>query len=207
MTWCVPRQSSSSAAVAVGAVGQRVQRVLADEQARGADHVGDAGARRRAARRRARGCGTTARPRSCSSAEHDEHRAARRPVAEQLGGALGRRRVERRRVEDRERAALGVHRQRAAQRGAALLAVDLEGVAARLRAEDGAAAGPDRRARGAGAGAAGALLAPRLGAAAADLAARLRRRVALRGGRSARRARSRGRAGRGSGRRRRRRRA
>ena len=42
--------------------------------------------------------------------------------------------------------------------------VDLAGVAARMRAEDDAAAGPLRRAGGALAGAAGALLAPRLGA-------------------------------------------
>ena len=87
-------------------------------------------------------------------------------------------------------------RQRAAQRGAALLAVDLEGVVARLRAEDGAAAGPDRRARRAGAGAAGALLAPRLGAAAADLAARLGRRACPGGARRAPRGPTRGRAGR-----------
>ena len=76
-------------------------------------------------------------------------------------------------VEERDRLALGVHGERAAQCGALLLAVDLEGVAARLRAEDGAAAGPDRAAARAGAGAAGALLAPRLRATAADLAAGL----------------------------------
>ena len=45
---------------------------------------------------------------------------------------------------------------------AALLAVDLEGVVARIRAEDDAAAGEVRRARRAGAGAARALLAPGL---------------------------------------------
>src|ERR1700722_8518491 len=49
----------------------------------------------------------------------------------------------------------------------------------RLRAEHGAAAGPDRRARRAGTGAAGALLAPRLGATAGDLAPRLGRVRAL----------------------------
>src|SRR5204862_3220807 len=52
------------------------------------------------------------------------------------------------------------------------LAVDLEGVVARLRAEDDAAAGPDRRADRAGAGPAGALLPPRLGAATAHPGAR-----------------------------------
>ena len=45
-------------------------------------------------------------------------------------------------VEHEQRAALGVHRQRAAQRGAARLAVDLDDVVARARAEDDAAAGP-----------------------------------------------------------------
>ena len=69
--------------------------------------------------------------------------------------------------------ALGVQRQRAAQRGALLLAVDLEGVGARLGPEHDAAPGPQRRAAGAGAGAAGALLAPGLGAAAGDHCARL----------------------------------
>src|SRR5262249_666554 len=102
------------------------------------------------------------------------------PVAEQRGGLLGRRGVgERPGVEDGDRATLGVDRQRAAQRRAALLAVDLERVVTRRRAEDGAAAGPDRRARRAGAGTAGALLAPGLGRATADLAARLGRRRAL----------------------------
>src|SRR6185503_16017115 len=66
-----------------------------------------------------------------------------------------------------------------AQRGAALLAVDLEGVVARRGPEDDAAAGEVRRADRALAGAAGALLAPRLRAAAADVAARLRRGRAL----------------------------
>ena len=113
--------------------------------------------------------------RSCASVSTMSVGAPRPESASSVGGALRRRRVERRRVEDRDRAALGVHRQRAAQRRAALLAVDLEGVVARRGAEDRAAADPDRRARRAGAGAAGALLAPRLGAAAADVAARLRR--------------------------------
>ena len=57
-------------------------------------------------------------------------------------------------VEDRERAALCVQRQRAAQRGALLLAVDLEGVRTRLRAErrcrrrPRSASGWSRRGRG-----------------------------------------------------------
>src|SRR5204862_8333191 len=61
---------------------------------------------------------------------------------------------------------------------AALLAVDLEGVGARLGAEGGAAPRPLRSAHGARAGAAGALLAPGLCAAARDHAARARGRRA-----------------------------
>ena len=182
-----PCQASSLAVVAVGAVGERVERRPARRAARAAPiDVGDADVRRRAARE------TRSRLRNdsatCSSlvAEDDEHRAAGcRPVAEQLGGLLGRRRVdERRGSKTASEPRSACTRQRAAQRGAALLAVDLEGVVARLRAEDGAAAGPDRRARRAGAGAAGALLAPRLGAAAADLAAGLGRRACPGGARS-----------------------
>ncbi len=101
------------------------------------------------------------------------------PVAEQARRRARRGLVEARGVEDRERVALGVHGEHAAQRGAALLAVDLEGVVARRGAEDDAAAGEVRRADRALAGAAGALLAPRLRAAATDVAARLRRGRAL----------------------------
>src|SRR6202042_72293 len=71
-----------------------------------------------------------------------------------------------------QRLALGVGRERGAERGPARLAVDLDGVVARMRPEYGAAARPDRRAGGTGAGAAGALLAPRLGATAGDFATR-----------------------------------
>ena len=120
-----------------------------------------------------RGCGRRARPRT-PRRHHHERRARLLPVVEQVVRALRLRRLEGRRVEHRERAALGVQRERAAQRGALLLAVDLEGVGARLGTEDDAAAGPDRGAVGAGAGATGALLAPRLGATAGDLCARLR---------------------------------
>ena len=49
-------------------------------------------------------------------------------ASSRLGGLRGARRVEARRVDHVDRAALGVHRQRAAQRGAAGLAVDLEDV-------------------------------------------------------------------------------
>ena len=112
-------------------------------------------------------------------------------------------RVERAGVEDRHRAALGVQRQRAAQRRALLLAVDLEGVGARLRAEHDATAGPDRRAARAGAGAAGALLAPWLGATAGDHRRGSSSPRCRAGARPARRARSGARAGRGSARRRR----
>ena len=104
--------------------------------------------------------------------------------------------VERAGVEPEHRAALGVQRQRAAQRGLAGLAVDLDGVVARAGAEDDAAAGPLRGADRARAGAAGALLAPRLGAAAADHAARAWWRACPGGARPARRSRSRARAGR-----------
>src|SRR2546430_15304269 len=65
-------------------------------------------------------------------------------------------------------------RERAAERGAASLAVDLDLEAPRARWEGEAAARELRRADRARAGAAGALLAPRLGAAAGDEAATLR---------------------------------
>src|SRR6185436_6514720 len=107
--------------------------------------------------------------------EDHEHRAAAGPVAEQLGGGAGGGLVEVRRVEDRQRRALGVDRQDGAQRGAALLAVDLDRVVARRGPEHDAAAREVRCADRALAGAAGALLTPRLRAAAADLAAGLRR--------------------------------
>ena len=127
----------------------------------------------------ARGCGTRAPRRACSSVRTSSTEPPPAQSASSSAAFLVDGVSKRARVEHGDRAAVGVHAQRAAQRGAALLAVDLEGVVARLRAEDDAAAGPDRRARRAGAGAAGALLAPRLGAAAADVAAGLGRRRAL----------------------------
>ncbi len=84
--------------------------------------------------------------------------------------------LERARVEDRDRAALGVQRERAAQRSALLLAVDLEGVGARLGTEHRATASPDRRAVGARTRASGALLTPRLRATAGDHPTRFRSR-------------------------------
>ena len=155
--------------------------LLGDQQRGGADEVGDAAVARRQHRDAAQ-VAERQRHVGLVLGEDDQHRAAAGPLGDELVGLLGRGRVEGRRVEDRDRAAVGVRAQRAAQRGAALLAVDLEGVVARVGAEDDAAAGPDRRARRAGAGAAGALLAPRLGAAAADVAARLGRRGALAAG-------------------------
>ena len=111
--------------------------------------------------------------------QRDQHRTAAVGV-QQLGGLRRARRVaEAGGVDDVDRPALGVHRQRGAQRGATSLAVDLEDVVTRARAEDRAAARPDRRAAGAGACAAGALLAPRLRAAAGDHAAGLGRVRAL----------------------------
>ena len=97
--------------------------------ARGADHVGRRPRRRRRARRRRRCCGRTWRRSPRSSAEHHQHaacavevgRAPRRPAWSRA------RRTPR--VDDRERAAVGVHGQRRAQRAAARLAVDLDGVA------------------------------------------------------------------------------
>src|SRR3954463_5292994 len=160
--------------LALGAGGELVERLLGDEQPGGADEVGDADARR-GQHRHARQIAERQRDPRLLLGQHDEHRAPAGPVAEQLRGGARRRLAEGRRVEDRERLALGVHGEHAAQRGAALLAVDLERVVARRGAEDDAAAGEVRRADRALAGAAGALLAPRLRAAAPDVAARLRR--------------------------------
>ena len=96
-----------------------------------------------------------------------------------LGGAGRLGLLERAAVDDVQRPGLGMGGEGDAKRLQPRLAVDLAGVAARMRAEDHAAAGPVRRAGGAGAGAAGALLAPRLRAPARDQAACLRRRGAL----------------------------
>ena len=112
-------------------------------------------------------------PRSASrlGGEHDQRGARLVPVLQQLLRAAGLGGLEGRGIEDRDRAPLGVYGKRAAQGRSLLLAVDLEGVGARLWAERGAAARPQRRSVGARAGAAGALLAPRLGAAARNHAA------------------------------------
>ena len=110
------------------------------------------GARRRSRRRRRRcrpACTLTpldvaeglARRSRRSAPTHDQRGRRSPKPAERLGGGLGRRR---RRTsagsQTRQRAALGVDRQRGAQRLLARLAVDLDGVAARLRAERDAAA-------------------------------------------------------------------
>ena len=121
-----------------------VERGLGDEQRaprrRGRRRRRPVGRQHRHARR---GCGTTARRAPRSSASTHEHAAPLRgPVAEQLGGLRGsraRRSAPASRTASEPRSACT--RQRAAQRGAALLAVDLEGVVARRGAEDDAAAG------------------------------------------------------------------
>ena len=125
----------------------------------GADHVGDAGVA--AEHDHAAGCcGRTWR----TSPRRRRAAPARGPSpksAERLGGRLGRGRVVDGGVADGERAAVGVHAERRAQRAAARLAVDLDRVAARRGAEGDAAAVAVAGADRAGAGAAGALLAPR----------------------------------------------
>src|SRR3954452_21016117 len=110
--------------------------------------------------------------------EHQEDAAVAVEAGDRLGRRLGRRRVERGRVEPGDRAPLGVHRQGRPQRAPARLAVHLDRVGARLRAERHATAlavGGRERAH---ASAARALLAPGLGAGHRDLAAHLRGRRA-----------------------------
>src|SRR5438552_5223296 len=176
MTWLWSmsglRSGGRGELLAAGALRELLQRVLRDEQGGGADHVGHARARCRQDRDALEVAERQGDARLLLG-QDDEERAPVRPVADELRGLLRGGLLEARRVENRDRAALGMHGERAAQRGAALLAVDLEGVAARLGTEGGAAAGPDGRARRAGARAAGALLAPRLRAAARHLSAGL----------------------------------
>src|SRR5207248_672943 len=95
------------------------------------------------------------------------------PVAKQLSRALGRglREVA---VKDGDGIALGMDREGTAERSAAGLAVDLDGVPAWAGAEYGGSALPQRGPRRARASPPGALLSPRLAAAASDLAARSR---------------------------------
>ncbi len=156
----------------------------------GAEQVGDADVLGVAARPRGRGCGTTA-PRRTPRRASTTSVGRAWPQSSSRSARLARLGLlERGGVEDRDRAAAGVQRERAAQRRALLLAVDLEGVGAGLGAEHGAAAGPDRRAARARAGAAGALLAPRLGAAAGDHGRAFSSRRSRAGERPARRARS-----------------
>src|SRR5205823_6235793 len=101
--------------------------------------------------------------------EHEHPALAPKPI-ERLGGLAGGRRIERRGVDHRQAAALGVQRERRSQRPAASLAVDLHGVAARLRPEGHAATGPLWNRERTGAGAPGPLLAESLGAGHRDLA-------------------------------------
>ena len=101
------------------------------------------------------------------AAEEHERRAVDAPVREQLGGLRWSTARRSRGVEHGQRLALGVDREGAAQRRAASLAVDLDGVVARRRAEDVPPPVHMGERDEPGARAAGALLAPRLGAAAA----------------------------------------
>src|SRR5436190_6322859 len=153
-----------------------LERGRRDNQARSADEVGDAdvvGRVDRDALEVAEALGAV----RVVSADDDEHAAGER--AERGSGSLGRRRLVARRIADRERAAVGVHGQRRAERLLARLAVDLRHVAAWLGTErDTAAVAVGRRER-AGASAAGALLAECLGRGHRDLAARERRRSAV----------------------------
>ena len=114
---------------------------------------------------------------SFSSSVHvDEQRLAvdAEPL-QQLGGRLRLDLARGQRVDDDQRAVLQLLRERRAQRAALDLLRQLVVVAARLRAEHGAALAPQRVADLADARAAGALLPPRLLAAAADERAVLRR--------------------------------
>src|ERR1700746_765084 len=94
--------------------------------------------------------------------QHYERRTKLAPTVEQLARLPRLRGAESRRVHKCNRGALSVQREGAAQSRALLLAVDLEGVGARLGAEGDPTACPDRRTVGAGAGAPGSLLTPGL---------------------------------------------
>jgi hypothetical protein len=107
--------------------GQLGERRLRAEHRSRPDDVGDAHARGR----EHRDAVDVAERQSSAAfvAGHDDQRRARpAPIGEQRRGGLGRGLLEGGDVEDRDGAALGVQRQGAAQRRAALLAVDLEGV-------------------------------------------------------------------------------
>src|SRR6185503_7914109 len=107
--------------------------------------------------------------------DDDHQRALGAPAGEQLDRARRLRLVDLRGVHRRQAAGGRVGRERDPQRLDAGLAVDLAGVAARVRAEHDAAAGPLRGADRALTGATGALLAPWLGAAPGHEAAGLGR--------------------------------
>src|SRR5262249_53459231 len=98
----------------------------------------------------------------------DDERRLLAPAVDELPGLPRGRRLERRAVDEREGLVADVIRERARERGAPNLAVDLELEAAPDGRERDAAAGVVRRADRALARAARALLAPRLGAAARD---------------------------------------
>src|SRR4051812_2523223 len=105
----------------------------------------------------------------------DDDGALLAPLLEQAEGHAGRRLVEGGRVDDGKRPLLHVRGQRAAQRGAVGLLVDLHVEAARRGRKHDATARELGGADGARAGTAGALLAPRLAAAARHHAAALGR--------------------------------
>jgi hypothetical protein len=98
----------------------------------------------------------------------DDERRLLAPLLDERLGLLGRRRLEGRAVDERERLVADVVRERTGERGATHLAVDLDVEAAHARRERDAAAREVRGADRALAGPAGALLAPRLGTAARD---------------------------------------
>src|SRR5215210_553466 len=156
---------------------QTRERLLRDDEPGVADHVGDAdgvGVQDRhvtqVPERLDRGL--------LAVGEHHQHAAVALERGDRRGGGLRGRGVERAGIDSGDRAALGVHRQRGAERAPPCLAVHLDRVAARPRAEGHAATGALRRRERAHARPSGALLAPGLRAGHADLAARLRGRRA-----------------------------
>jgi hypothetical protein len=153
-----------------GPLLQDLEGVLRDHQRSGADHVRDPD-RGRVDDVDSLDVAKAAHRTGLLGLQNDQGRAPGTPLRQRLGGLLGRRLVEARRIEQGDAVALGMDRERRAQRTAAGLAVDLDGVAARLGTECDAAAGAGRRAEGADACAAGALLPPCLGGRHRDLAA------------------------------------
>ena len=133
-------RSAPSAAGSPSPLLEQSQRLLGDHQRRVADHVGDADLARRHHVDVRACCGSSSAPPTSSASRTTSVGRSRAPLVERLGGLLGRGLVEARGVEDGDAVALGVHRERRAQRATARLAVDLDVVVARLGAEGDAAA-------------------------------------------------------------------